>query len=79
MPSTQLTRGPHRRRIQVIDWKIEGDDRLEGVQLQLPGLDRHRDGQVGAATEKATWLTTSGITGLTLPGMIDDPACARAG
>ena len=29
-------------------------------------------------TSKATWLTTSGITGLTLPGMIDEPAC-RAG
>jgi hypothetical protein len=26
------------------------------------------------ATENATWLTTSGITGFTLPGMIDDPA-----
>ena len=26
------------------------------------------------ATENATWLTTSGITGLTLPGMIDEPA-----
>ena len=25
-------------------------------------------------TSKATWLTTSGITGLTLPGMIEDPA-----
>ena len=29
-------------------------------------------------TSKATWFTTSGITGLTLPGMIDEPAC-RAG
>ena len=26
-------------------------------------------------TSKATWLTTSGMTGLTLPGMIDEPAC----
>ncbi len=26
-------------------------------------------------TSKATWLTTSGTTGLTLPGMIDEPAC----
>ena len=26
-------------------------------------------------TSKATWLTTSGMTGLTLPGMMDDPAC----
>ena len=26
-------------------------------------------------TSKATWLTTSGITGLTLPGMIEEPAC----
>ena len=25
-------------------------------------------------TLNATWLTTSGMTGLTLPGMIDDPA-----
>ncbi len=24
----------------------------------------------------ATWVTTSGITGLTLPGMIDDPFCS---
>ena len=24
---------------------------------------------------KATWLTTSGITGLTLPGIIDEPFC----
>ena len=24
---------------------------------------------------KQTWLTTSGITGLTLPGMIDEPGC----
>ena len=27
-------------------------------------------------TLKHTWLTTSGITGLTLAGMIDDPACS---
>ena len=26
-------------------------------------------------TAKAIWFTTSGITGFTLPGMIDDPAC----
>ena len=26
-------------------------------------------------TSKATWLTTSGITGLTLPGMMLEPAC----
>src|SRR6478672_6749475 len=26
-------------------------------------------------TRKHTLLTTSGITGLTLPGMIDDPGC----
>ena len=26
-------------------------------------------------TAKAIWLITSGITGLTLPGIIDDPAC----
>ena len=26
-------------------------------------------------TSNATWLTTSGITGLILPGMIDEPAC----
>ena len=26
-------------------------------------------------TVKQTWLTTSGITGLTLAGMIEDPAC----
>src|SRR5699024_2590614 len=30
------------------------------------------------ATEYATWETDSGMTGLTLPGMIDEPAC-RAG
>jgi hypothetical protein len=29
-------------------------------------------------TSKAIWLTTSGMTGLTLPGMIDEPA-ARSG
>ena len=29
-------------------------------------------------TSKATWFITSGITGLTLPGMIDEPAW-RAG
>jgi hypothetical protein len=28
---------------------------------------------------KATWLTASGITGLTLPGMIELPADALAG
>ncbi|TLD45590.1 MAG: hypothetical protein FAZ92_02126 [Accumulibacter sp.] len=26
-------------------------------------------------TRKLVWLTTSGMTGLTLPGMIDDPGC----
>ena len=26
-------------------------------------------------TAKATWLTTSGITGLIFPGIIEDPAC----
>ena len=26
-------------------------------------------------TKKATWFTTSGMTGFTLPGMIDEPAC----
>ena len=29
-------------------------------------------------TSMATWLTASGITGFTLPGMMDEPAC-RAG
>ena len=26
-------------------------------------------------TTKQTWFTTSGMTGLTLPGMIEEPAC----
>jgi hypothetical protein len=26
-------------------------------------------------TWNATWFTTSGITGLTLPGMMDEPGC----
>ena len=26
-------------------------------------------------TSKQTWFTTSGMTGLTLPGMIDEPGC----
>ena len=26
-------------------------------------------------TRKPVWLTTSGMTGLTLPGMIDEPGC----
>jgi hypothetical protein len=26
-------------------------------------------------TSKQTWFTTSGITGFTLPGMIDEPGC----
>ena len=26
-------------------------------------------------TSNAIWLTTSGMTGLTLPGMIEEPAC----
>ena len=26
-------------------------------------------------TSNAIWFTTSGITGLTLPGMIEEPAC----
>ena len=26
-------------------------------------------------TRKQTWFTTSGMTGLTLPGMIDEPGC----
>jgi len=26
-------------------------------------------------TRKPTWLTTSGMTGLTLPGMIEEPGC----
>jgi hypothetical protein len=26
-------------------------------------------------TSNAIWLTTSGITGFTLPGMIEEPAC----
>jgi hypothetical protein len=30
-------------------------------------------------TSNATWLTTSGITGLIFPGMMDDPACTGAG
>ena len=27
-------------------------------------------------TWAATWITTSGITGLTLPGMIEEPFCS---
>ena len=27
-------------------------------------------------TWPATWITTSGITGLTLPGMIEEPFCS---
>ena len=50
-------------------------DRLERIELQLAGFGGHGDRQSLPITSNATWFITSGITGLTLPGMIDEPAC----
>ena len=56
-----------------------GDDRLEGVQLQLARFGCEGDVASLPITSKAIWFTTSGITGLTLPGMIEEPAWRGAG
>ena len=67
------------RRIHVIDWKIEcamiGSNALSWSWPPSTAIVTVRS---APATANAIWLTTSGITGLTLPGMMLDPAC-RAG
>ena len=57
--------------------KSEGKafERLVRVELELPRVRGEGDGVVVPITRKATRLTSSGITGFTLPGMIEEPGC----
>jgi hypothetical protein len=54
--------------------QTERDDRLERIELQLAPFCRKGNRHIVADDSNAIWLTTSGITGLTLPGMIEEPA-----
>ena len=49
--------------------------RFHHVELQLAGFGGHCEVMSLPITLKHTWLTTSGMTGLTFAGMIEDPAC----
>ena len=44
-------------------------------KLKLPCFRRHRDGHVLADDVESHLRDTSGMTGLTLPGMMEDPFC----
>jgi hypothetical protein len=55
------------------------DHRLEHVELELPASAAIETVRSLPITRKQTMLTTSGITGLTLPGMIDEPGCLAGG
>ncbi len=52
------------------------DYRLHHVQLQLTGFGGHGLSGIVADNFEADWLTTSGTTGLTFAGMIEEPACS---
>src|SRR6185312_14025085 len=54
---------------------IERDDRHHHVELELACPGGNAPGGVRAFTWKHTWLTISGIDGLILPGMIEEPGC----
>ena len=77
MPSMQLTRSVRiARRIQVMDWKIEcAMTGSNAFSCSCPPSTAIVTVRSAPATAKATWLTTSGMTGLTFPGMMLDPAC----
>src|SRR5699024_12173753 len=80
MPLTQLMRKVWQARSShVIDWNREwamiGSKTLSCSCPASTAMDTVTS---APATEYATWETDSGMTGLTLPGMIDDPAW-RAG
>ena len=79
MPSMQLMRRvPQAFVIQAIDcrmeWAITGS---KAFSWSWPPSAAAVTVASAPITLNATWLTTSGITGFTLPGMIDDPACTR--
>ena len=77
MPSTQFTRRvQHARRIQVMDWRIEcAMTGSKALSCSCPASAASVTVTSAPVTAKATWLTTSGMTGLTLPGMMLEPAC----
>ncbi len=67
-------------RIQVIDWKIEcAMTGSNALSCSWPPSTAIVTVTSAPATAKATWLTTSGMTGLTLPGMMLEPACRAGG
>ena len=51
------------------------DHRLERVELELPASADSVTTRSFPMTRYATMLVTSGMTGFTLPGMIDEPGC----
>src|SRR5271166_5322547 len=63
----------HKHRLRLED--AIGDDRLHHVELQLPRFCCERNTKSFPMALKQTWFTTSGITGLTLPGMMLEPGC----
>ncbi|CAB4563940.1 unannotated protein [freshwater metagenome] len=80
IPSTQLT-----RRVRQPLVSHTTDCRMDAAMIGSKALSCNCPPSAAAVTvasapmmAKATWLTASGITGFTLPGIIDEPAC-RAG
>ena len=78
MPSMQLTRSVWQALvIQAIDCSSEcAITGSKAFSCSWPASAAAVTVASAPITLNATWLTTSGITGLTLPGMIDEPGLA---
>ena len=79
MPSTHLVRNSLRGVVEQVLrlHHRQALERLVGIELQLPavrGERRRRSRCPSPGTRRGS--TSSGITGLTLPGMIDEPGCS---
>src|SRR6218665_80526 len=77
MPSTQFTRRVQQAcRIQVIDCSKEcAITGSKALSCSCPPSAAIVTVRSAPAIAYATWLTASGITGLILPGMMEEPAC----
>ena len=77
MPSTQCTRSVRAALMNIVcaskmQAAITGSNTLSCSCPPSAAIDTVRSLPM---TRKHTWFTTSGMTGFTLPGMIDEPGC----